>query len=244
MISALEALISLQSIDSASEAARRRLADLPKAAETLDAKVAATAADVETAKTKLQESLAARRALEKDVAAIDSRLSRFEEHKASVKTNQEYTALLHEIATAKGEKDAVEERILLLMEEADGLTAALKGAEAAVAQTKREVETARVELAAERTTLEAEQGRLDGERATRRAKIDARSLALYDQLLKGRRGVAVAEMTGETCTACHVRQRPHVAQIVRRNDEIIQCESCQRILYYSAPAQTAEASAD
>ena len=54
---------------------------------------------------------AARRALEKDVAVVDARLSKFEDHKAAVKTNQEYTALLHEIATAKSEKDAVEEHL-------------------------------------------------------------------------------------------------------------------------------------
>jgi predicted nucleic acid-binding Zn-ribbon protein len=58
---------------------------------------------------------------------------------------------------------------------------------------------------------------------------------LYEQLLKGRRGIAMARMDGELCSACHVRLRPHVTQQVRRNDAIVQCESCQRILYYIAP---------
>jgi predicted nucleic acid-binding Zn-ribbon protein len=42
-------------------------------------------------------------------------------------------------------------------------------------------------------------------------------------------------MVGETCTACHVRLRPHVAQMVRRNDGIVPCDSCQRILYFESP---------
>ena len=46
-------------------------------------------------------------------------------------------------------------------------------------------------------------------------------------------------MTGELCEACHVRLRPHVTQQIRRNDSIVQCESCQRILYYVAPAAAA-----
>jgi predicted nucleic acid-binding Zn-ribbon protein len=66
--------------------------------------------------------------------------------------------------------------------------------------------------------------------------VPAPLLAKYEQLLKQRRGIAVAQMAGETCRACHVRLRPHVAQIIRRNDEIIQCESCQRILYFEPPA--------
>jgi predicted nucleic acid-binding Zn-ribbon protein len=46
-------------------------------------------------------------------------------------------------------------------------------------------------------------------------------------------------MIGETCSACHVRQRPQVAQVVRRNEDIVQCESCQRILYHVADQQHA-----
>ena len=60
-------------------------------------------------------------------------------------------------------------------------------------------------------------------------------LARYEQLLKQRRGLAVARMNSEMCAACHVRLRPHVTQQIRRNDEIVACESCQRILYYVEP---------
>jgi predicted nucleic acid-binding Zn-ribbon protein len=44
-------------------------------------------------------------------------------------------------------------------------------------------------------------------------------------------------MKGEICAACHVRQRPPVAQQIRRNDAIVQCDSCQRILYFKATPQ-------
>jgi hypothetical protein len=35
---------------------------------------------------------------------------------------------------------------------------------------------------------------------------------------------------------CHVRLRPQVFNNVRRNTEIIQCDTCQRILYFVPPA--------
>jgi predicted nucleic acid-binding Zn-ribbon protein len=47
-------------------------------------------------------------------------------------------------------------------------------------------------------------------------------------------------MKNETCTACHVRLRPAVAQQIRRNAEIVQCDSCQRILYFVAPPEQPE----
>jgi predicted nucleic acid-binding Zn-ribbon protein len=237
MLTALEALIALQSLDTAADGARRRLAELPAAEEAIAQKLADAAALVDGVKSRLQDNQQARRALDKDVAAVDVRLARFEDHKAAVKTNQEYTALLHEISTAKTEKEAVEDRILLLMEEADGLAVELKAAEAALAQGKRDGDAERAALGTERTTLERELQRLSTERTRKIADTTPAVFAKYDQILKSRRGIAVAQMVGEVCSACHVRLRPHVAQLVRRNEEVVQCESCQRILYYQPKAE-------
>lgn len=231
MIPALASVIALQKLDTARETAQKRLAELPAAEEAIAAQLAAASAAVESAKARLQDNHHARRALEKDVAGIDTRLSRFEDHKAAVKTNQEYQALTHEIATAKGEKNALEDRILDLMESGDALTAELKADEAAMARAGRDAEAARAALGGERRALEQETIQLTAARGAEASHLDARTLALYEQLIRIRRGVAVAAMVDGHCAGCHVRLRPHVEQLVRRNEEIVQCESCQRILY-------------
>jgi predicted nucleic acid-binding Zn-ribbon protein len=232
----LAALVALQALDTAADTARRRLADLPAAEREIDAAVSRAQADVEACRAELAENQAARRALDKDVAAIDTRLARFDDHKSAVKTNQEYTALLHEIAGAKAEKDAVEEQILLKLEEADAIDARLKAAEAALADARRDGEKARQALVEERGALDTELARLDAERRTAAAGIDPPLAARYDQLLKQRRMIAVAAVHQDVCEACHVRLRPAIAQQVRRNDGIVQCDSCQRILYFAANA--------
>ncbi len=237
VLPALAALVSLQELDSLADRARRRLADLPAAEDALNARIAEATAAVEALKAQLADNQTARRTLEKDVALVDARLARFDDHKAAVKTNQEYTALLHEIAMAKAEKDGIEDQILGLMEAADVLTAERKAAEATLADAQREVATARADLGKERIALDDELLRLVHDRAREAKAVDAPLLARYEQLLKQRRGIAVAAMKGETCEACFVRQRPHVAQQIRRNDSIVQCESCQRILYYKTPAE-------
>jgi predicted nucleic acid-binding Zn-ribbon protein len=236
VLPALASLIALQKLDSAAEAARTRIAELPAAEESIAATLAASAAAIKTAKTKLAANQESRRSLEKDVAGVDARLARFEDHKAAVKTNHEYTALLHEIETAKTEKDQVEERILILMEEGDELAADVTTQEAALADATREGDATRAALADERKQLEEELERLAGSRKGELGDVDAAVLARYDRLLQQRKGIAVARITGDTCSACHVRLRPHFEQMIRRNDQIIQCESCQRILYYDPPA--------
>ena len=241
MIPSLASLVALQSLDTAIDQAQRRLSELPAAEQALAAHVAADTELVNAAKTRLHDNHAARRQVEKDVAGVEARMARFEDHKAAVKTNHEYQALTHEIATARTDKDALEERILVFMEEADGLARELKEAEAALAKTARDAEQARVAFGVERSALDAEVARLGAERTHQTSGVDARGLALYEQLLKGRRGVAVTIMRDGHCAACHVRLRPHFTQQVRRNDELIQCESCQRILYFVPPPVDAAA---
>ncbi len=232
----LAALIAIQALDSAADAARRRLADMPAAETAITASIAAARAAVDTVKAQVHDNHQARRALEKDIAAVDVRLARFDDHKAAVKTNQEYTALLHEISGAKAEKGTIEEKLLILMEEADTLAAGQKTAEAALAARTAEGDKARAVLVSERQVVDAELARLAHERSREVREVDAPMLAKYEQLLKQRRGIAVARMgVGEVCEACHVRLRPHVAQMVRRNDGVVPCDSCQRILYYEPP---------
>ena len=53
---------------------------------------------------------------------------------------------------------------------------------------------------------------------------------------RSRKGIAVAIAKDERCSQCQVRLRPQVFVQVRMNSGIVQCDSCQRILYYVPPA--------
>jgi predicted nucleic acid-binding Zn-ribbon protein len=55
---------------------------------------------------------------------------------------------------------------------------------------------------------------------------------MFDLVSKRRNGLAVAEARDGICTICHVRLRPQIFNTVRRNEEIIQCDTCQRILFF------------
>jgi predicted nucleic acid-binding Zn-ribbon protein len=73
------------------------------------------------------------------------------------------------------------------------------------------------------------------------AAISPALVSLFEQVARVRKGLAIAEATREgLCAACHVRLRPQVFQEVRRNDQVIQCGSCNRILYYIPPPPPVE----
>jgi len=239
MLPALAALIALQEIDTAVDTAHRQIAELPERESALQEAVAAAEATRREAADRLARNRDASRELEKQVAGVDSRLARFDEHKAAVKTNQEYTALLHEIDTARAEKNGLEDQMLEMLEEADGIQADVAAAERAVADAMAAAKEGRVTIDRERRSLEGELQTLGTARETQADQIDADVLARYEQLRRQRKGIAVALMENEVCTACYVRQRPHAAQQVRRNDAIVACESCQRILH-APPAAPVE----
>lgn len=235
MLEALSSLIALQALDSAADAARKRINDIPAAERALDAAVASAQAAVDAARGTAKTNADARRALEKDVSAIDGRMAKFEDHKAAVKTNQEFQALNHEIEVALASKSALEDQIIALLDEADTLDKILKDADTVLAERTRDANAEKQTLRADRGAQEAELGRLAAARVPAVAAVPAQVLAKYEQLLKGRKGVAVAAMVNGLCTACHVRLRPNVEQQVRKSDAIVPCDSCQRILYYLAP---------
>jgi len=230
----LERLIALQRLDTTADAARRQLADEPEHEKTMAARLETARQRVATAKERLAENQNVRRALEKDVALHQGRLSKFREQAMAVKTNQEYHAVQKEIGFAQGEIKTLEDKILELMVEADELNAAAKRAEKALADEQKAVEADRNALQTETTELQASLARMGREREALAMALDPAALATFDLVAKKRNGIAVAEARDAICTICHVRMRPQVFNNVRRNDSIIQCDSCQRILYFIA----------
>jgi len=232
MNSDLERLITLQRLDSATHDAERRLADEPEREKALEARLEAARAAVATAKAHLAENQHARRAVEKDVAVHQGRLSKFREQAMAVKTNQEYHAIQHEIAFAQTEIKTLEDTILEQMMAADEMSAGLKRAEAALAAEQKAIDADRKAIAAEAIEMKATLERIGAERADLVRGLTPQVLHTFEQVARKRNGIAVAEARDGVCTICHVRLRPQVFNTVRRNDDITQCDHCNRILFF------------
>jgi predicted nucleic acid-binding Zn-ribbon protein len=235
----LERVIALQRLDTAADAARKKLADEPDREKALDARLDAARQHVAAAKDHLVQNQAARREIEKELALHQGRLSKFREQAMAVKTNQEYHAIQHEIAHAQTAIKGHEDKMLERMLEADELTAAVKKAEADLAAEQKAIDADRKSMKAEHGDLQAQLERIASERAAIVAALDKHVLATFELVSRKRNGVAVAEAKDGICTICHVRLRPQVFNTVRRNEQIVQCDSCQRILFFvPAPAVT------
>jgi predicted nucleic acid-binding Zn-ribbon protein len=238
----LEHLIRLQQIDSRIDAGRRRIADIPILQEALAARLAAQREAVDGARAALAASQSARREIEKEVAAVQSRLSKYKDQLMEVKTNKEYQAMQKEIATAQEAVREQEDKILDRMEEQETLTRQLHDAEAELKRQEAEIAKERQVLEGEAAALAAEIEQLDASRADVARGLSRPALQLFEHVARQRKGLAIAEARDGHCMVCHVRLRPQVFNEVRRNDHLIQCESCLRILYFAPASQAGAAS--
>ena len=232
----LERLIELQRLETTIAESRTRIAAHPQRLAEADARLAEATQALDHVKQRLKDNQEARRALEKDVALYQGRLGKFKDQQSAVKTNREYQALGHEIETAQKELAAVEEKMLERMMDADGIAVEVKAAETTFSARKKEIDAERKTLADELQAVEAALTQATDAKAALVKALDPRLVATFEQVARVRKGIAVTTATRDgLCSVCHVRLRPQVFQLIRQNDSIVQCDSCQRILYYIPP---------
>ena len=232
----LERLIQLQHLESAIAEARAHIAAHPQRVAEADGRLAEADRVVQEAAQRLKDAQKARGDSEKDAAVYQGRLTKFKDQLSAVKTNREYQAMQHEIETAQKDLGVAEEKVLERMMEIDQFAADVKAAETAKAAQKKMVDAEKAALTTELASEEKVLAEKSAARTALIASVEPRLMSLFEQVAKARKGVALSMATRDgLCSICHVRMRPQVFQQVRQNDAVIQCDSCQRILYYVPP---------
>ena len=239
----LQRLVRLQQLDSTIEEARQRVTVHPQRLADADARLAEAIEDVDTASHRLKANQEARRELEKEAAVFQGRVSKFKTQLSEVKTNREYQAMQHETETAQLDLGAVEEKVLEQMLDADVIAADVAEANAALATRQKKVAAEKTTLEQELVSVEAALAEASQARTSLLSETEPRLIALFEQVARVRKGVALCSATHDgLCSVCHVRLRPQVFQLVRQNDGIVQCDHCNRILYYVPPPAPAKPS--
>ena len=237
----LQKLIDLQQIDTRIAALRNEIAALPKEVAAIEAKLAGSKAKVEAAQAAIKTDETARRKHESDIKDQQEKISKYRDQSLNVKTNQEYKALLTEIEHAEKAIARLEDKILEIMVAADTRKETLKQAEAVLkadtAENEKEKEHARAQTARD----EKELSELNEQRKQVRSGIGEDTLRHYDRVLKLRRSALAPVRDNQMCGVCRVILRPQVYQDVMKGEEIMYCDSCNRILYFVPPPPQEEA---
>ncbi len=175
--------------------------------------------------------------LDEQVAGYAEQLKKSEAKRKAVKGQHEYTALLTEVDHAQREIRTREDELLLVEETLSQARADEEALAATSGEEEAGYEEQMAEWRAEQAKLSAEIEVAEKTAAEIRVKVEKRLLATFDRIAKMRSGVAVARvaMVGPqtaACSSCNVRLRPQLLSDLRLSREILQCESCKRILFW------------
>jgi hypothetical protein len=230
----LEKLVRLHHAEAELKRVESELAEIPRLRQGIEERLARNRKHLDAARAALEASQKARKQNEGSVQDLETKRSKYKGQLMEVKTNKEYTAVLHEIEGVERDIKAREDVILEEMEKAETLVLEVKREEADFKGLEADAKTEKAGLDGRAARLEGEAQRLRGERDAVAASVPEDALALYTRVAK-QRGAAVAEARDGMCQACHVRMRVQIWVEVKKNEQLVQCESCSRVYYYEPP---------
>jgi len=233
----LEQLITLQTIDLEIDKIESAI---KSEQDGLDARISALA-ERENRINELQEKIDAqqkeRRTLEGEMADKMDHVRERQSKMMQVQTGREQTALLKEIEDAKKSAKENEEKILALMENIEKLTAEveeqknlLKGEKVLVTE-----ETEKVRDSIE--SINKDKKAKDTVRSKQAEEIKPNMLRKYDTLRLRRNGLAVINVVDGVCQGCFMAIPPQKYNMLLKGDQLFDCPTCQRLIYYTPPAE-------
>lgn len=154
-----------------------------------------------------------------------------------VQTGREQTALLKEIEDGKKSVKENEEKIVALMEETETLIAKVEEEKNLLKGEKELVEEEKEKVRSAIESINKEKKAKDVDRQNQAQLVEARLLKKYDMLRARRNGLAVANVLQGVCQGCFMAIPPQKYNILLKGDKMLDCPSCQRIIYHQPPTE-------
>ena len=240
----LEKLVDLQKTDT-------NIRKLKKAIETAGQRRATIEQEFEKHAFSIREIQGRRDTLTSDRTELERQIAENKTYKERAERNLKHAQNQKEYETAMREIDALQKQIALCEAQIIEKMTAAEEVEKELESRADEINTldAKREEAFKEfdSELEKNETELAAETKKREAvftTLPAQLASVYNRLAqRSRDGIAVAEVTNGSCSACFMSLRPQMQVEVKRGDQIITCESCTRILYISSKPAQSEATA-
>ncbi len=231
----LTKLLDLQEIDSAIDDLKKSREEYPKEIERLGQELKAAKEALCQKEEDSQELEKNRRHFERELEVANGELKEHQGrlYQRNIKTNREYDALQGEIQTYQKKIDLSESEILAAMEGIEELKTKMEVESGALAEMDAEKSSKISELSEKLRSLDGDIDALEGKGKIVQDGVDRRALSVYKRVRRGK-SIAVVPVMKGACGGCFRQLPPQRASEIRRNDRVIACESCGRILVWKA----------
>jgi predicted nucleic acid-binding Zn-ribbon protein len=196
-------LYRLQQIDSHLDRIRARLRQIEAALQE-DQAIKESQKNLNQATQHLEAQRKSLRQAEEQVREQRLRIEQTEAtlYSGKVHNPKELQDLQNETAALKRYRTTLEDRQLEVMIAVEEAEASQLESKQALERVQDQYQKISGELIQEQASLDAELGHLETEREAAARSIEAADLTLYNQLRQQRRGIAVAKVSDNACSAC------------------------------------------
>ncbi len=230
----LAQLLAAQGIDIQIDRRKRAREEYPRRIDLLKREIDGIREDIERTEAEMRDKKKSRGLVEQEIEAESETLAKKEKRLLETKTNKEYTAVQHEIVTARERIDALETEELELMGAIDVLEKSLVDMKPRRVEIDEKNSKEIAELQEAFDSIESDIAKLerDCERALK--GVNKRAFDVYTRLRRGKSGLAVVTVDPVklSCRGCFKQLPPQKMLEVRRGERLIFCESCGRLLMW------------
>lgn len=238
----LDTVVALQkALDKLSEL-DESLAGVPPEMRELHDEYTARKAEIDALEATIGEAEAQRRAAEVSSQDCEVKLKHFQEQVARVRTQREYSAILQEIDTVRGEVRALEDQALAAMEQQEAAENELGALREDFADIDARYRVEAEKWEAARPGVEQRADSMRAQVAELREQLTPGSRMVFERLYERFGGDALAEVVSVArgiarspemwnCAACHYNVRPQSVVEIRNHGALVHCDNCKRLLY-------------
>jgi predicted nucleic acid-binding Zn-ribbon protein len=241
MLDVIEKLLVLQDRDRKIRRVQGELSHIEPERQTLKAKSTGAQSSLEAAKLRVKQIESDRKRLELDVEAKKTLIEKYANQQLQTRKNEEYRALAHEIETCKADIHKIEDTEIELMEQgeqaAKEVSFCTKEADAARKLMEEQIK----QLGGREENLNKELAEFQSNREELAAAVDENTRGRYDRLLRNRGDNVIVGVNHGVCGGCHMKLPAQIIVQCRQQQELVVCQNCGRILYYTRDMELATA---
>lgn len=166
------------------------------------------------------------------IKEIQEKISKLEAQQASVKKIEEFNALTHEMTAAGREKSATEHRLSDLTDKLSTEEDLLNALKENLSTTRKNSDSIEKEILDGIDKINKEGREILEKRNSMKSNVSQDFFNIYERLLKNKRDRVVVPIEGRVCGGCHILLTAQHENLVRKEDRLVFCEHCSRILYW------------
>jgi uncharacterized protein len=149
-----------------------------------------------------------------------------------IKTQKEYEALTSEIAQIDEKLERIESEELEALQEVEKVQTDLEGQKALLEELKSNIEEKEKEVNKLTSEKQKELDKCLKEKKSISSGLDEELLYKFEKIVKNKEGIGIVSVKNNVCMGCNMLLPPQFVNDVRREDKLIFCPNCSRILYY------------